>query len=273
MNRKEEVLREVYDSLHASAQTRQEVLSMKETNERRHFAGKRVLVAAIAVVLIMALAVGAMAAAGVFNMRFREAEPEERFSGPAGTDERGNPFTYYWEGAKLVFNFDGPSECSRIHFKPTYLPYHADATFSNKEDDGWYTRISCEGSGGGGKSNQPCLIEVRYAPMFTDDGNLLLLYADDVNDMIEEEWNGCRILKFQTQMENKNLPAGENIIECSYYIMYQPEQGYVITVSSMEDNLGELEQIAKGLEIEKTNEIISSTDYHEHNEFMDSGIG
>ena len=272
MNRNDEMLREVYDSLHASAQTRQEVLSMKNTNECRHFAGKRVLVAALAVILTMALAVGAMAAAGVFNMHFREAEPEERFPGPAGTDESGNPFTYYWEGAKLVFNFDGPSECNRIHFKPTYLPYHTDIHFSNQEEDGWYTCISCEGSGGG-KSNQPCLIEVRYAPMFTDSGNLLLLYPDNVNEMIEEEWNGCRILKFQTQRENKNLPAGENIIDCSYYIMYQPEQGYIITVSSMEANLGELEQIAKGLEIEQTEEIVSSADYHEHNEFMDSGIG
>ena len=81
------------------------------------------------------------------------------------------------------------------------------------------------------------------------------------------------ILKFQTQKENKNLTAGEDIINCSYYIMYQPEQGYIITVSSMEDNLYELEQIAKGLEIKQTNEIVSSADYHEHNEFMDSGVG
>ena len=273
MNRNKEMLRAVYDSLHASVQTRQEVLSIKETNEHRFFSGKRVLVAAIAVVLTMTLAVGAMATAGVFNMRFREAEPEERFAIPSGTDENGNPITYYWEGAKLVFSFDGPSECNRIRFKPTYFPYNANIYFSNKKDDGWYTCISCEGSGGGGKSNQPCLIEARYAPMFTDGGNLLLLYPDNVNEIIEEEWNGCRILKFRTQRENKNLPADKNNIICSYYIIYQPEQGYIITVSSMEDNLDELEQIAKGLEIEQTDEIVSSADFREYNEFMDCSIG
>ena len=272
MNKNDEMLREVYDSLHASAQTRQEVLSMKETNERRRFAGKRVLVAAIAVVLTVALAVGALAAVGVFNMRIREAEPEERFAGPTASDVNGNPMTYYWEGAKLVFNFDGPSECNRIRFRPTELPYDANAVFSIKDADGWYRCLSCEGSGGE-RSYQPCRIDVRYAPMFTDGGNLLLLYADNVNDMIEEEWNGCRILKFQTQKENKNYPAGEYIIDCSYVILYHPEQGYILTVSSIADNLSELEQIAKGLEIEQTEEVVSSADYHEHNEFMDCGVG
>ena len=269
----ETMLREVFASLHASDETKREVFTMNESNERKAIAGKRVLIAAIAVVLTMALAVGAMAAAGVFSMRIREAEPEEVFAGPTGSDVNGNPLTYCWEGAKLVFNFDGPSECNRIRFKPTYLPYNANGTFSYPGDDGWYTRISCEGSDGGGRSGQPCLIEVRYAPMFTDGGNLLLLYADDVKDFAEEEWNGCRILKFRTEKENRNYAPGEYIIDCSYFILYQPEQGYIITVSSMENNLDELEQIAKGLEIEQTDETVSSADYHGHNEFLDCGVG
>ncbi len=272
MNTREELLRETYDALHASAQTRQEVLHMNQTNDSKHFAGKRVLVAALAVVLALALAVGAMAAAGVFSMRIREAQPEEVFAGPTGADIHGNPLTYYWEGAKLVFNFDGPSECSRIRFKPAELPYDANAAFSIKDADGWYKRLSCEGSGGG-RSYQPCRIDVRYAPMFTDGGNLLLLYADDVKDFAEEEWNGCRILKFRTEKENKNYAPGEYIIDCSYFILYQPEQGYIITVSSMENNLDELEQIAMGLEIEQTDETVSSADWHEHNEFLDCGVG
>ena len=109
--------------------------------------------------------------------------------------------------------------------------------------------------------------------MFTDGGNLLLLYADDVKDFAEEEWNGCRILKFRTEKENKNYAPGEYIIDCSYFILYQPEQGYIITVSSMENNLDELEQIAMGLEIEPTDETVSSADWHEHNEFLDCGVG
>ena len=269
----ETMLREVFASLHASDETKREVFTMNESNERKAIAGKRVLIAVAAVVLALALAVGAMAAAGVFSMRIREAEPEERFAGPTGAGLDGNPLTYYWEGAKLVFNFDGPAECHRIRFKPTYLPYNADKYFSFGDEGTWYSRLSCEGSGGGGVSNQPCLIEVRYAPMFTDGGNLLLLYADNVNDMIEEEWNGCRILKFRTQKENRNYAPGEYIIECSYFIMYHPEQGYIITVSSMEDNLDELEQIAKGLEIEQTDETVSSADYREHNEVLDCGVG
>ena len=265
----EQMLREVYDALHASAQTRQEVLNMNKTNETRHFAGKRVLVAALAVVLALALAVGAMAAAGVFRMNIREADPAESFAGPTGSDINGNPATYHWEGAKLVFSFEGADSCNKIRFRPTYMPYTPNSYFSFLNSDGSYSRISCEGTSGGGRSNQPCLIEVRYAPMFTDGGNLLLLYADDVKDVVEEEWNGHRITKFQS---HKDLSNG-NSVDCSYLIMFQPEQGYIITVSSMEDNPGELEQIAKGLEIMQTDEIVSSADYHEHNEFLDCGVG
>ena len=265
----EQMLREVYDSLHASAQTRQEVLNMNKTNENRHFAGKRVLVAALAVVLALALAVGAMAAAGVFRMNIREADPAESFAGPTGSDINGNPATYHWEGAKLVFSFEGADSCNKIRFRPTYMPYTPTSYFSFLNSDGSYSRISCEGTSGGGRSNQPCLIEVRYAPMFTDGGSLLLLYADSVKDVIEEEWNGHRIMKFLSHKEHSN----GNSVDCSYYIMFQPEQGYILTISSMEDNLGELEQIAKGLVIEPTDEIVSSADWHEHNEFLDCGVG
>ena len=269
MKNEEQMLREIYDTLHVSAQTRQEVLQMHQTNETKRFAGKRVMIAALAVVLALALAVGAMAAAGVFRMNIREADPVETFAGPTGSDLNGNPVAYHWEGAKLVFNFDGADACNRIRFKPAYMPYTPTPYFSFLNDDGSYSRLSCEGSGGGGRSNQPCLIEVRYAPMFKDGGNLLLLYADDVKDIVEEEWNGHRITKFQS---HKDLSDG-NSVDCSYLIMFQPEKGYIITVSSMEDNPGELEQIAKGLEIIQTDEIVSVADFHEHNEFLDCGVG
>ena len=240
----------------------------KETTRR---AGRRVLTLALAAALVLALAVGALAVTGVFRMSIREAAPEESFAGPSVTQENGETHTYTWDGAKLVFNFDGPEECSRVRFKPGYLPYDESSYFSYKDADGWYSRLSCEGRAGG--SEQPCLIEVRYAPMFLNGGNLLLLYADNVTEIEEGEWNGCRVTKFQTEWENHNFLEGEYIVDCSYYILYQPEQGYIITVSSMQDNLDELEQIAQSLEIEQTDEIVSAADYQGHNEFLDSGIG
>ena len=263
------MLSEIYDRLHVSARTRQEVLHLNETSSRKSLTGKRVLVAALAAVLALALAVGAMAAAGVFRMNIREAEPAESFAGPTGSDINGNPVAYHWEGAKLVFSFEGADTCNRIRFRPTYMPYTPNSYFSFLHDDGSYSCISCEGTGGGGRSNQPCRIDVRYAPMFVDGGSLLLLYADDVRDIVEEDWNGCRVTKFQS---HKDLSNGHSV-DCSYLIMFQPESGYIVTVSSMEDNLDELEQIARGLEIEQTDEIVSAADYHEHNEFLDCGVG
>lgn len=269
MKQNSEMLREAYDALHASAQTKMEVLSMNETNNKKPFSGRRALVAALAVVLALALAVGAMAAAGVFNMRVREADPEETFAGPL-EPEMGMPIR--WDGAKLVFTFDGPAECQKIHFKPGYMPYDIAPGLSWEEDGGWYGRITCEGTDGC-VSGQPCLIEARYAPMFVDGGSLLLLYADDTSDIVEEEWNGHRILKFGSHRANPNFPGGEHDVDACYYIMYQPEQGYILTLSSFEGNLDTLEQIAKSLEIEPTAETVSSADWHEHNEFMDCGIG
>ena len=271
MNREQQTYREVCDALHASAQTRREVLNVTQRNETKRSAGRRALTLALAAALVLALAAGALAANGVFRMRIREAAPEERFAGPTGSDLNGDPLTYYWEGAKLVFNFEGPEDCYKIRFKPGYLPYNGYSYFSPKDADGWYSRLSCEGRNGG--SEQPCLIEVRYAPMFLSGGNLLLLYADNVTEIEEEEWSGCRVTKFQTKYENPNFPEERDVVDGSYYILYQPEQGYIITVSSMQDNLDELEQIAKSLQIEQTDEIVSAADYQGHNEFLDSGVG
>ncbi len=271
MNREQQTYREVYDALHASAQTRREVLNMTQEKETTRRTGRRVATLALAAALVLALAVGALAATGVFRMRIREAEPEETFAGPSVTQENGETLTCTWDDAKLVFNFEGPEECNKIRFKPGYLPYDVYAYFSPKDADGWYSRLSCEGRGGG--SDQPCLIEVRYAPMFLNGGNLLLLYADCVTEIEEEEWNGFRVTKFQTEYENRNYPEGTHVVDCSYYILYQPERGYMITVSSMQDNLGELEQIAKSLEIEQTDEVVSAADYQGHNEFLNCGIG
>lgn len=93
--------------------------------------------------------------------------------------------------------------------------------------------------------------------------------ADDVDAVAQATWNEYQITKFQSR---KTLTDGHTV-DCSYYLMYQPELGYLITLSSIEDNLDVLEQIAKGLEIEQTDEIVSAADYHEHNEFLDCGIG
>ncbi len=271
MNGEQKTYHEIYDALHASAQTRQEGLNMTQGKETSGRAGRRALTLALAAALVLALTVGALAATGVFQMHIREAAPEEAFAGPSVTQENGETLTYTWDGAKLVFNFEGPEECNRIRFKPDYLPYDVNPFFSVRDADGWYRGLSCEGRGGG--SEQPCRIDVYYAPMFLNGGNLLLLYADCVTEIEEEEWNGCRVTKFQTEWENTNFPEGTHVVDCSYYILYQPEQGYILTVSSMQDNPDELEQIAKSLQIEQTDEIVSAADYQGHNEFLDSGIG
>ncbi|MBQ9411609.1 MAG: hypothetical protein IJU29_00735 [Oscillospiraceae bacterium] len=270
MNREQQMYREIYDSLHASAKTRQEVFNMQNEKKTIGRTSRRALTGVLAAVLTVALAIGVLAAAGIFNMNIREAEPEERFYTDF-TLENGRPF--YWDGAKLVFSFDGPQECSAIRVKPGWMPYRVNEGFSLKAEDGWYSRISCEGSDSGGESNQPCLIELRYAPMFVDGGNLLLLYADDAGEIVEDTWKDWNILKFGTHYANSNFPDGSHDVDCSYYMMYQPDNGWIITVSSMENNPDTLEKIGQALEIDVTEDSISSADYQGHSEFFDCGVG
>ena len=250
-----------FSRLHASADTLTEVLNMHK--QEKHF-GKRLArrgaVAALAAVLALALGITALAFAGAFSVKLRQAGEGERFRLNFVEDQE-----LYWKDAKLVFNFDGPETARKIRFRPGYLP--APATYSQTDSAGWYTRLTTENGGG-----QPCQIEVYYAPMFMDGGNLILLY-DEPKEIAEETWGDYQVIKFASERQITRSDTQETrTFDGSYVLLCNQAEGYLIVVSGQSE-LAELERVARELEVETTEELIRAAGYQGENRFIDWGVG
>ena len=263
-------LNEAYGALHASENTFAEVMNMTNqtpTQPKRHTV-RRSLVIALAAVLILSIAVSA--AYYGFGLNRRAAEPGERFQFPwhEGEDEQYKNF--YWEDAKLVFEFTGGDTCNAVHFKPGWLPREIESTyFCMKDADGWYTRVTGESSK---TLDQPYLIETYYATQFVDGGNMFLLYYEP-DEIIDETWGDYQIMKFTAHQTVPGTEYREEmVLERSYYIMYQPQDGYIIVISGSSD-VDTLEKIGQDLTIETTDQIISAADYQDYNIWIDGGMG
>ena len=257
-------LNEAYGALHASENTFAEVMNMTNqtpTQPKRHTV-RRSMVIALAAMLVLSIAVSA--AYYGFGLNRRAAEPGERFR--IDWDEGD----LYWEDAKLVFEFSGEEECNAVHFKPGWLPREIEQPyFCLRDGDGWYTRLSGESAE---TLDQPYLIETYYAPQFVDGGHMILLYYQP-DEIIDETWGDYQIMKFTAHQTVPGTEYREEmVLEKSYYIMYQPQEGHIIVVSGSSD-VETLEKIGQDLTIETTDEIVSAADYHEYNVFVDGGMG
>ena len=252
----EERYREMFSQLHSSVH--EEDIFMTEKRTKR----PRMAAILLAAALMLALSFTVLAAAGVFSLGHREAEAGERFRLNFVTDAE-----LYWNNAKEVFTFEGPSEANTIHFKPGWLPVSTPNQLSALDKDGWYTYLTCEGGGG-----QPCMIEAYYAPQYMNDGHLILLY-DAPKEIVEETWGDYQVLKFEA---SRTIPATEyreeRTFEGAYVMLFQPEEGYLIVVSG-ESTLPELEHVARELTIEATGKLISAGDFQGENRFIDWGVG
>ena len=257
-----EKIRKAFSPLHASAATMEEVYKRME-QEKKGFrrTGGRLSAVLLAAVLVLALGITAFAAVSVFSLGWKQAE-------------NGEAFTVQWQGgpweSSLVLRFDGPETASRIRFRPGYLPSPATYTYPGGRD-GWYSRLSTEHKNPGG-AEQPCLIEVYYAPMFLNGGSLILLNGE-AGEIQEERWEDYQVLKFETVYEYKqNDTQVSRQVDGSYVLLFQPEEGYLIVVSG-QSPLAELERVARELEVEPTEELISAGDYEDQTAFIDWGIG
>ena len=254
----EERYRELFSQLHSSVREEEIMMKVKEKTTGKPKLAAIVLAAA----MVLALSVTALAAAGVFSLGHREAERGERFRLNFITDAE-----LYWTDAKQVFTFEGPAEAHTVRFKPGWLPAAQPARLSTVDADGWYTRLTCESSGG-----QPCQIETYYAPQFVNDGHLILLY-DAPEEILEETWDGLQVIKFEAA---RRIPAteyrAEQRFDGAYVMLFQPEEGYLIVVSG-QSPLAELERVARELTVETTDETLNAADFQGENRFIDWGVG
>lgn len=201
----------------------------------------------------------------------RAAEPDEEF--PLGFIENMS-----WKDAKAVFDVPGPETCSKVMFKPGWLPFEPDNSVNAwAEDNGWFSRLSSEATADELRPksmqglDQPFLIDIYYSAQFGSDGHPILLYnTPDLWTVTEEEINGHRTLSFSAGYPEPTSEAGN--IYSGYVLMFNEEQGYLIRITGQAD-LQTLKDIAWSLEVKTLDEQVSYDDFDGHNVFIDCGVG
>ena len=170
-----------------------------------------------------------------------------------------------------VFTFDGPEECRAIHFKPSWVPRDDYWSWWPDEDKGWVPReIQSTESWNEDYSIYfiDCVIEAFYAPQFLNGGHLYLSeYLPD--EIVQEQWGEVTALKFSGTGQHpiRGMDSYGN-----YVMLFHPEQGWILMVCG-HDSMENLEQIARGIRVEQTGEVISAADYQDYNVFCDIHVG
>ena len=239
-----------------------DVINMK-TN-RKH----KILVVGIAASLTLALGVTAYAA-GVFMMSKRDAEPSETITREYVIDDDEIETVVYDDVSKLI-TFEGLDECNEIEFKANDIPSEYNIEFGDSDD--WNMFLQ------GVREDGHCFnIQLFYTSEFGDNGSLFLTEETVLEEEITE--GDYQIYKFETIYEPEYIEGWydpeEDLAEPAaeyYYLMYNTSEGYLIVVSSSV-SMADCEQIAAGLEIRETGEVITYNPNEAHDFYLCNGVG
>ena len=223
-------------------------------------------------------------ASGQFRLRGRQTEPEESF--PVHfTMREGGDINGAWTGT-YALEFDEPKECQPVRYRFGWLPDGLDLSRHYETEDGWVKRYDweegnvgvipwCEHTELGSKERGLYLItDMYYAPQFVDGGALILLSA--VPETVEEEtWGELSVLRLQCKGwrswkgEYTPYPDGST---ASYVLLFHPEQGWIFAVRG-DFPMEELEKLARNLEVEQTEGLVTPEQFENPYDFFDLGSG
>lgn len=227
---------------------------------------RTLLIAAV----IMSLLGATAYAVAQFTMQGRTAAPGERFR-YSFEDARAE-----WP-SKYVFEFEGPTECPAVEFRPTWAPAEDYWGWLYPEDqDGWATLYEARElyNEEVGVYMPACVIDLCYAPQFVDGGALILMDFSPL-EIVEEDWEGgVKAFKFAAlsghaiDREQTVFPTG------NFVILFHPEQGWIIGVRGY-DSMEHIEAIARSLEIRQLETTVRQSDFDgfRNVEFGDIYIG
>ena len=240
---------------------------------------KRILTIALAACLVIALAITAYAV-GLFTVSHRDPEPGETYSLYWPDNPSGR---LVWDKFNYVFEFDGPDECAEIKFKEGWLPFAPDEGVNSwfTDEEGWRTTLISEGApevDHTSENFQPYRVDVFYASQFKIDGAMILMYQTP-ETIISEQWGEHQVLKFHATQhfdavddDDRGIHTPERNLDYYYVILFSPDEGYVIVVCGTSD-METVEHVAKDLQIKKTGNRLSSTDFEQNCVFIDVGQG
>ena len=200
--------------------------------------------------LIAAATVGTAFASGIFVMHKQHASPGETekhnevilvddHTGETETEE------VVLRDVAVSFTFTGEDTPNEVWIHPDYLPEEPEQLNPDlivEGDPGWYQYLSGES---GYTDPIPWQISVMYALADTK-----FVLIGDIETETKTDWDGVQVTEI-------TLSRAEGVSE-NYVILFDPDAGYMVIVAGMLDT-GELEKIAKGLDIRITDTPVSTS--------------
>ena len=243
----------------------------------------RVFRAALIAAAITALLGVTAYAAGVFNLRARETEPEEtfpvHFAVMDGPDIEGN-----WTGT-FALELDAPVTCQPVRYRFGWLPEDVSLLDGHLDEDGWVRRRDWDGTVGyvpwgdrvelvGEDRDRYLVSNMYYAPQFVNGGALILMSA--LPDTVEEEvWGELNVLKIRSEAY-ESWKNGRTVYEDglprNYLLLFQPEQGWILALRGT-FTMEELVKIAENAEIVQTEGLVEQSQYQNPYDFFDAARG
>ena len=200
--------------------------------------------------LIAAATVGTAFASGIFVMHKQHASPgetEKHNEVFLVDDQTGETETeeVVLRDVAVSFTFTGEDTPNEVWVHPDYLPEEPEQLNPDlivEGDPGWYQYLSGES---GYTDPIPWQINVQYA---LADTKFVLL--GEIEAETETDWDRLQVTEI-------TLSRAEGVSE-NYVILFDPDAGYMVIVAGMLDT-GELEKIAKGLDIRITDTPVSTS--------------
>ena len=240
------------------------------TNMKSHGISKKVVVVGLAASLTLALGVTAYAT-DFFGIKQRDAAPGESLTIDYNIDDgEGGTFpqAVTYDKVSKYLSFDGPTSCNKVEFKVNYLPagYIDDGIFGDPTD--WNDNIVQVLD----PNYRVYNIQLYYTAQFGPDG--FMFFEDDFKSVEETKIGEFDALKMTGNLEG-DYEAEEGVTEhYSYdtsYIILQHPDGYIFFIGGAD--MGELENIANGIEIRPADGVINYDANDGHSFYMVNGVG
>ncbi len=213
---------------------------------------KRTLRVGLIAAVLIALLLAACAAGIYFEIFFSDKAEHPR--------EKLEELWVDYEDMSLVLSFDGPKECRMAGFKANYLP--SIPSGGGLQADGiWYWRLVDEfndeiGAGGG----IPYNITVQYV---SPDYQMVF---GGTSEIIRDESKGnLRIVELEIDLSAIEQFVGN---KANYLLIFDAQNGYLITMFTTYHDMAELEKIAAGLEIHVYTETVTPRSSNEYGVIM-----
>lgn len=213
---------------------------------------KKTLRAGLIAAVLIALLLAACAAGIYFEMFFSDKAEHSK--------EKLDELWLDYEDMSLVLGFEGLKECRMAGFKANYLP-SVPSGKGLQLDGEWYWAIVDEfddetGAGGG----IPYNIRVEYVSP-----DYQMVFGGETKIVKDESEGSLRIVELEMDL---SATEHSRIGDARYLLIFDAQNGYLITMFTTLHDMAELEKIAAGLDIHVYTETVTPRNRNEYSLIM-----